>query len=322
MVDKTFKIVDGLAVNGSLLVAVNGTVGVNTASPNATLHIAANDGIQVPVGNTAQRPNTNVGIFRYNSELGKFEGYASGTWIGFGVQAAPGLNVQVVFNDSTNLGASAGFTFDKTTNNVFIANALSLAIISSGNSTANLFANSTTLTIANSTSTTIHSSLGIQVGSNVVINSIMSFIGNSTVNAFMNSSTLSIQGGTANGIGVGNNNLLKLDATGNAPSVNVLSQTLTDGATVNWNMSSGVIATLTLTGNNHAIAAPSPMRIGSAILHLFQDTTAGRVVSWNSVYKWPGGVAPVLSPGANKHDIISFVCDGASLFGTYMNDVR
>lgn len=322
MVDKTFKIVDGLAVNGALLVAVNGTIGVNTATPNATFHIVATDGIIVPSGTTAQRPNNNVGAFRYNSDLGKFEGYTGSTWAGFGAAASPGANTQVLFNDSGAEGASAGFVFDKTTNNAFLSNALSLAIVSSGNTTANLFANSTTLTIANTTSTTIISSLGVQVGSNTVVNSIMTFVGNSTINSFMNSSSLSIQGVSANGIGTSNNNLLKLDASGNAPSVNVLAQTLTDGATVNWNMASGVIATLTLTGNSHAIAAPSPMRVGSAILHVFQDTTAGRVVTWNAVFKWPGGVAPVLSPGANKHDIFSFVCDGSSLFGTYMNDVR
>ena len=66
MAEKFFRIRKGLAVN--------------TASPAVTLHVAANDGVFIPVGNTAERPSGANGIFRYNSDDNAFEGYANGAW--------------------------------------------------------------------------------------------------------------------------------------------------------------------------------------------------------------------------------------------------
>lgn len=104
-------------------------------------------------------------------------------------------------------------------------------------------------------------------------------------------------------------------------NANVASQTLTDGATVNWDVSLGSVAYLTL-GGNRAIAAPTNLRVGSYILHIIQDGTGSRTVTWNSVFKWPAGVAPVLTTTGNRRDLFSFVCDGTNLYGSYLPDVR
>jgi len=97
--------------------------------------------------------------------------------------------------------------------------------------------------------------------------------------------------------------------------------TLTDQATIAWDLDAGFIATVTLAGNR-TMAAPSNLKNGVFVLHVYQDGTGSRTITWNGVFKWQLAVAPVLSTGANKHDIISFICDGTSLYGSYMLDVR
>jgi hypothetical protein len=102
---------------------------------------------------------------------------------------------------------------------------------------------------------------------------------------------------------------------------NVLSQTLTDAATINWDTSLGQVATVTL-ANNRTMGAPTNLRVGTLILHVIQDGTGGRTLTWNSVFKWPAGVAPALTTTANRRDLFSFVCDGTNLYGSFLPDVR
>lgn len=102
---------------------------------------------------------------------------------------------------------------------------------------------------------------------------------------------------------------------------NTLSQTLTDGATINWNLASGRIATVTL-GGNRTMAAPTNLKVGTYILTVIQDGTGSRTITWNSVFKWPAAVAPVLTTTANRRDILTFVSDGTNLYGSYLSDVR
>jgi hypothetical protein len=99
------------------------------------------------------------------------------------------------------------------------------------------------------------------------------------------------------------------------------SQTLSDGATVSWDMNSGGVATITL-GGNRTMDAPTNLKVGTYLLHVVQDGTGSRTITWNSVFKWSFAVAPTLSTGAGKRDIISFVSDGTNLYGSYMLDVR
>ncbi len=104
-------------------------------------------------------------------------------------------------------------------------------------------------------------------------------------------------------------------------NANVASQTLTDGATINWDVSLGSVAYVTL-GGNRTIAAPSNLKVGTYILHVVQDGSGGRSLTWNSVFKWPAGVAPTLTSTANRRDLFSFVCDGTNLYGSFLPDVR
>lgn len=106
-----------------------------------------------------------------------------------------------------------------------------------------------------------------------------------------------------------------------AASANTLNQTLTDGATITWDTSLGQIGTVTLAGNR-TMAAPTNLKVTTYILHVLQDATGSRTITWNSVFKWTAGAAPVLSTGAGKRDVFSFISDGTNLYGSYLPDVR
>lgn len=84
-------------------------------------------------------------------------------------------------------------------------------------------------------------------------------------------------------------------------------QTLTDGATVAWDISSGDSALLTL-GGNRTLSAPTNAKDGEMYtLVVTQDATGSRTITWNSVFKWPwNGLAPVLSTAASAKDIFVF----------------
>lgn len=100
-------------------------------------------------------------------------------------------------------------------------------------------------------------------------------------------------------------------------------QTLTDAATITWDTNLGGIATVTLGAAGRIMAAPTNLKKGTYILHVLQDATGSRTITtWNAVFKWPNATAPVLSTGASKRDIFTFVCDGTNLYGNAMIDVR
>jgi hypothetical protein len=110
--------------------------------------------------------------------------------------------------------------------------------------------------------------------------------------------------------------------TGRAEDLQPGILTLTDGATINWAMEQSTIAKVTLAGNR-TVAAPTNLRVAAEIiLEVNQDGTGSRTLTWNSVFKWPGGIAPTLTTAASAKDVFSFYCDGTNLYGTYMNDVK
>jgi len=112
-----------------------------------------------------------------------------------------------------------------------------------------------------------------------------------------------------------------LGGTINVAGANILQQTLADGATVNWNVALGQIATVTL-GGNRTMAAPTNLKVGTYILHVYQDGTGSRTITWNAVFKWTAATAPPLTSAINSHDVFSFVSDGTNLYGSFMPDVR
>ncbi len=103
---------------------------------------------------------------------------------------------------------------------------------------------------------------------------------------------------------------------------NTAQAALADGAAVAWDLNLAQAAALTL-GGNRALAAPANMAAGGTyLLVVRQDATGGRTLSYDASYKWPGGSAPVLSTAANAVDLLAFVSDGTSMFGSITKDFR
>lgn len=88
-------------------------------------------------------------------------------------------------------------------------------------------------------------------------------------------------------------------------------QTLTFDATQDWDVSVGTMATLTLTANC-TFDAPLNLEAGGEYV-LILNTSTFDVTSWDSVFSWVGGNAPVL-PASSKV-VIFFMYDGTDLMG-------
>lgn len=99
----------------------------------------------------------------------------------------------------------------------------------------------------------------------------------------------------------------------NAVRVNIAS--LVSGATINWDMSTGTHATITL-GTNATLANPTNMPVGGSVINVkvVQDGTGTRTLAYGTAFKFVGGTAPVVSAGANQVSILHFWCDGTNLY--------
>lgn len=136
------------------------------------------------------------------------------------------------------------------------------------------------------------------------------------------SNTANVAGNlNVNGAASFRSNVTFSGGTYSTAGANVLSQTLADSTTINWNTSLGQVATVTL-GGNRTMAAPTNLKIGTYVLHVIQDGVGGRTLSWNGVYKWAAGVSPDLTTNANARDIIMFISDGTNMYGSYLTDVK
>ena len=89
--------------------------------------------------------------------------------------------------------------------------------------------------------------------------------------------------------------------------------TLTDQATIAWDVIASPVAFVTL-GGNRTMAAPSGTGAAAGqfiSLLVKQDGTGGRTITWNAVYEFPSDTAPTLTTTANLGDIFSFRYNGA-----------
>jgi trimeric autotransporter adhesin len=135
-----------------------------------------------------------------------------------------------------------------------------------------------------------------------------------------------LSGGTITGAGTislstpvsiangGTNGTLAATAFNNL-TTSTVSMSFVAGGTTIPDMASGTVQKVTLTAATTTIGAPKNLASGMRITYFVgQDSTGGRTVTWNSVYKFPGGVAPVLSTTTNSTDTLSFASvDGTNL---------
>lgn len=92
-------------------------------------------------------------------------------------------------------------------------------------------------------------------------------------------------------------------------------QTLVDAATIAWDVRLGETAKVTL-GGNRTLGAPAGLIDGGTyILRITQDGSGSRTLAYNAVFKWPSGIAPILTTTAGGIDILTFVTDGTNMYG-------
>ena len=83
--------------------------------------------------------------------------------------------------------------------------------------------------------------------------------------------------------------------------------TLSDAANIAWNVEGSQVAQVTL-GGNRTLSNPTNIKEGATyILYIIQDATGGRTLSFGTNYKFPNGVAPILTTNANAVDILTCV---------------
>jgi hypothetical protein len=82
--------------------------------------------------------------------------------------------------------------------------------------------------------------------------------------------------------------------------------TLTDAASVVWDMEAGFDFIVTIAGNR-AMANPTNTKVGQkGRLVIQQDATGSRTVTWGANFKFANGTAPTLSTAANATDILYY----------------
>ena len=87
--------------------------------------------------------------------------------------------------------------------------------------------------------------------------------------------------------------------------------TLTDGSTINWNVSTQPVAKVTLGGNRTLAAASNGVTGQFVSLLIIQDGTGSRTVTFNAIYEFVGDAAPTLTASASKGDHFVFRYNGS-----------
>jgi hypothetical protein len=99
-------------------------VGIKTASPAYDLDISgSSDAVRLPQGNTAARPGAAVGIIRFNSQTGQYEGCQDGsTFVNFAIAGdAPTFTKETATGDGSTTTFTSFFgSAPENVNNVFV----------------------------------------------------------------------------------------------------------------------------------------------------------------------------------------------------------
>lgn len=100
--------------------------------------------------------------------------------------------------------------------------------------------------------------------------------------------------------------------TPGALSGSAAAQTLTDAATINWNMASGYNAKITLTASGHTFAAPTNVIEGLTYTLQLNVGAGPYTVNWNAVFNWGSAGTPTISAVASDVDVISCIAQATN----------
>jgi len=104
-------------------------------------------------------------------------------------------------------------------------------------------------------------------------------------------------------------------------SVAVQEATLTDGATVTWDLSASSYARVNLTASRTLDITNAEQAIGQSV-RLVVCANGAWSFTWDALIMWPGGTAPTQTATANKCDVYSgFVTNGTSTPKIFLGSV-
>lgn len=280
--------------------------------------VGGNGHIRVAWGNTAQRPaDSGIGSFRYNTDIGTFEGYGAN---GYGPIGGGANSVTAFFS-----------------NNVWVGNAtVNVAVNSTQVSIgANQYANGSAYFVGNSTQFAVMNSFQFSVGAWLANGSGWG-VGNSTVSVTANSTAIVINGTVINSTSYGGSVAVAGSAnavTGlppmtsnvdwwnsSASKVAVTDRlqlamqyvTLTDATTIAVDCNTGINFTVTL-GGNRLLGNMTNKVIGrSGIIEVVEDATGSRTLSLSSDYKTDSGAGLTLNTSAGRINGIMYHIRGAN----------
>ena len=148
--------------------------------------------------------------------------------------------------------------------------------------------------------------------------------GTANIAALTASGTVTLSSGTANAIPYlntskvlttgsaltfdGTNNRLGVVGTGYSPNI-----ALSDAATIAWDTAAGQVATFTFVSSNRTVGAPSRLVSGAFYALAVIQNAGSNTLSWNAVFKWANGTAPILSTAPGARDYFVFRSDGTNL---------
>lgn len=301
-----------LATNEVMRITAGANVGIGNTAPDAKLAVTgtANISSTLTVGGPfiAQGVSTfNANVVLGSSGLSANGGYGSngqvlvsnGTATYWGTGTS-GSNTQIQFNDSGVANATAGFTFTKTTNTLFVGNTINVGVNTSitnasivvGATTANQLGVYTptanagsftvgTSTIANSTGvyTGIVNATSLTTGATgtgtggVIANVTTVFVGNNTVNSVLTSGGLTVNGTAviANSSGVYTTGVVN-GATISAGSTTLANSTGVYTGVVNG--SSITVGTSTIANSSGVFVANATGTVNAATLSVGSSTLA------------------------------------------------
>jgi hypothetical protein len=98
---------------------------------------------------------------------------------------------------------------------------------------------------------------------------------------------------------------------------------LADAATVALDFALMINGAVTL-GGNRTLGLPANMKEGqTGLIVITQDGTGGRTLAYNAAWKFAAAIAPTLSIGAGKRDLLFYevLPGGATVFGNLIQDV-
>lgn len=96
---------DNATANGSYgltFAKTSNTLSIVNMTVSGNAYFANTTAIKIPVGTTSDRPTAVAGMIRYNSTLGKFEGYSS-AWGTIGGGAVGGSSDEVFYENYSNV---------------------------------------------------------------------------------------------------------------------------------------------------------------------------------------------------------------------------